>query len=228
MFGNVGPNRLQACYRSRHSSDRWVFCLVFCGFRYSFSRQIDILSAVPYTVLGVRPTDRHSVWCFAVFGILSVDRLAFCLVFGLLSWTFARQISVLSAVRHSSLFVQSTDRLSLGRSGCRPGRSPDRLAFCLVFDILRLSFSRQMGFLSGIPDTVLGVRPTDWPFCLVFGILRPSFSRQISIFSGIPDTVLGVRPTAGRFVWCLTFFALRLVNTLAFRRLFGILRSSFS
>jgi len=128
----------------------------FCGFRYSFSRQMRALSAVTDTVLGGRPTDKHSVGFFAVFGIRSVDSSAFCPVFRILSWAFARQISFLSGVLRFSVSVLSTVRRSLGCSEYRPGPSPDRRAFCLVFDIFRSSFSRQFGELSGVLDTVLG------------------------------------------------------------------------
>ena len=101
--------------------------------RLSFSRQTDFLSGDSDTVLGVRPTDRFFVWFFAAFGIRSVDRSAFCLVFGLPSWAFARQIGVLSGVLRFSVFVQSTDQHSVWYSGYCPGHSPDRRAFCLVF-----------------------------------------------------------------------------------------------
>jgi len=53
----------------------------------------------------------------------------------------------------------------------------------------------------------------------VFDIFRSSFSRQFAVLSVVPDTVLGVRPTEELFVWCLTFFALRLPDRSPFRQL---------
>ena len=126
LFGAVWTNGLQAWYRPGHSPDRWAFCLVFGILRLAFSLHIGILSGIPDTVLGIRPTKECFVWCSAFFALRSVDRSTFSRVFRIPSWAFARQKSVLSGVRHSSPFVQSTDRLSLGCSEYRPGRSPDR------------------------------------------------------------------------------------------------------
>ena len=199
-------------YRPGRSPDKRAFCRLFGILRLSFCRQIGTLSGDPGTVLSVRPTDRRSVWCFAVFGIRSVDRSAFCLVFGLLSWAFARQKSVLSGFLRFSVSVQSTDWHFLGCSGYPPRRSPDRWAFCLVFGILRLSFSRQIGILSGVPDTVLGVRPTDrrsvWCFAVfgirsvdrsafsrVFRIPSWAFARQKSVLSAVRHSSPFVLPT---------------------------------
>jgi hypothetical protein len=61
-------------YRPGRSPDKEAFSRVFCGFRYSFCRQMHELSGVLVTVLGGRPTKKRSVGCFAVFGIRSVDR----------------------------------------------------------------------------------------------------------------------------------------------------------
>ena len=44
-----------------------------------------------YTVLGVHPTEEHSVGCFAVFGDHSVERFAHSRFFGIPFWTDARQ-----------------------------------------------------------------------------------------------------------------------------------------
>ena len=117
-------------------------------------------------------------------------------------WAFARQMGFLSGVRHSSPFVQSTYRHSLGYSGYCPGHSPDKRVFCLVFGILRLAFSRQIDILSGVPDTVLGVRPTKErsvgcsafsafrsvdrsAFSRLFRIPSWAFARQIGFLSGV-------------------------------------------
>jgi hypothetical protein len=161
-----------------------------------------LLSGVPDTVLGVRPTDGRVVGCFAVFGVRSVDRCVDSRVFELPSWAFARQMSVLSGFLWFSVSVQSTDAWTLGGSSYRPGRSPDRWASCLVFCGFRYSFSRQIDLLSGVPDTVLGVRPTkkrSVGFFVVFGIrsvdrstcsrgfwlLSLAFARQIGGLSGV-------------------------------------------
>ncbi len=105
--------------------DRGTFCLLFFGFRYSFSRQMSVLSGVPNTVLGVRPTEERSVWYFVVFGFHSVDRLVFSRVFRIPSWAFARQRSVLSGVFRFSVIIQLTNRHPLGCFGYRPGLTPD-------------------------------------------------------------------------------------------------------
>ena len=55
--------------------------------------------------------------------------------------------------------VQPKDAWSLGGSGYRPGQSPDKEAFCRVFCAFRYPFNRQMRGLSGVPVTVLDVRP---------------------------------------------------------------------
>ena len=79
----------------------------------AFSRKMRGLSGVLVTVLGSRPTKKHSVGCFALFGIRSVDRCVDSRVFRLPSWTFARQRSVLSGVLRFSVSVQSTDQQSV-------------------------------------------------------------------------------------------------------------------
>ena len=213
--------------------------------RLSFSRQIGISSGVPDTLLGVRPTDGLFVWCSAFFALRSVDRSTFSRVFRIPSWAFARQKSVLSGVRHSSPCVQSTDWLSLGCSGYRPGRSPDRWAFCLMFGILRLSFSRHIGILSGIPDTVLGVRPTKErsvgcstffafrsvdrsTFSRVFRMPSWAFARQMGFLSGVLRFSPFVQSTDRHFLGCSGCRPGRSPDKRAFCRLFGILRSSFS
>ncbi|PTQ85918.1 hypothetical protein C8U37_10221 [Trichococcus patagoniensis] len=176
-------------YRPGRMPDRWAFCLVFCGFRYSFCRQMHALSGVQVTVLGGCPTDGCFIWCFAVFGIRSVDSCGRSRVFRLPSWADARQMGVLSGVLRFSVFIQSTDACALGCSGYRPGRMPDRWVFCLVFGGFLYSFCRQLRALSGVPDTVLGGCPTEvrfvWCFA-VFGI-RSVDSCRISREFRIPS-----------------------------------------
>ena len=118
-----------------------------------------LLTVVRVTVLGGRPTKKHSVGCFALFGIRLIDRCVDSRVFWLPSWAFAQQRSVLSGVLRFSVSVQSTDAWTLGSSGYRPGQSPGKEAFCRVFCAFRYPFSRQMRGLSGVPVTVLDVRP---------------------------------------------------------------------
>ena len=115
-------------YCPGRSPDRRTFCLVFCSFRFSFSRQISVLSGIPNTVLGVRPTEERFVGCFVVFGIRLVDRWACSRVFRIPSWAFARQKSIPSGIARFSVSVQSTERHSLRDLGYRPGRSPDKRA----------------------------------------------------------------------------------------------------
>ena len=55
------------------------------------SQQFGPLWGDRYTVLGVHPTEEHSVGCFAVFGDHSVERFAHSRFFGIPSWTDARQ-----------------------------------------------------------------------------------------------------------------------------------------
>ena len=147
-------------YRPGRTPDRGAFCLVFGGFRYSFYRQIRAVSGVLDTVLGGRPTEERSVWCLVVFGIRSVDRCALHWVLRVPSWADARQRSVLSGVWRFSVFVLPTDPRCIGCYGYRPGRTPDRGAFCLVFGGFRYSFYRQIRAVSGVTGTVLGGRPT--------------------------------------------------------------------
>ena len=113
-------------YRPGLSPDRRAFCRVFCGFRYPFSRQIGVLSGVPDTILGGRPTDGLFVWCLTFFAFRSVDRCGRSRVFRVPSWADARQKSALSGILRFSVSVQSTDWRSLGCTGYRPGRMPDR------------------------------------------------------------------------------------------------------
>ena len=86
-------------YCPGRTPDRCAFSLVFCGFRYPFSRELCPLSGVQVTILGVRPTDARSLWCFAVFGIRSVDSCVRCLVFGAFRYSFSRELQALSGVR---------------------------------------------------------------------------------------------------------------------------------
>ena len=124
-----------------------------------------------------------------IFGNHSVDRSACSRVFWTPPWANARQKSGLSGILWFSVFVQSTDERTLGYSECCPGPPPDRGTFCRVLCGFRYPFSRQMGVLSGVSDTVLGVRPTEEHpvgYCAVFGICsvdRTAFSQG----SGIPS-----------------------------------------
>ncbi len=180
-----------------------------------------------------------------VSGIRSVDRSAFSRVFRILSWAFARQESVLSGVLWSPVSVQLTDQHSLGCSGYCPGRSPDRRAFCRVFCGFRYPFSRQMGVLSGVSDTVLGVRPTEEHpvgYCAVFGICsvdRTAFSqvsgipswadaRQRSLLSGISWFPVSIQSTDERTLWYSGYCPGRSPDRRAFCLVFCGFRFSFS
>ena len=115
-------------YRPGLTPDRGAFCRAFRGFPYPFSRQMSVLSGIPDTVLGVRPTEERSVWYFVVFGFHSVDRLVFSRVFRIPSWAYARLKSLLSGILQFPVFIQSTNRHSLECLRYHPGRSPDKRA----------------------------------------------------------------------------------------------------
>ena len=58
----------------------------------------------------------------------------------------------------------------------RPGHPPENAIIRRLFRILYSSFSRQIGILSGVPDTVLGLRPTKGRivrFFVIFGVHLP-------------------------------------------------------
>jgi len=154
-------------YRPGLTPDRGAFCRAFRGFPYPFSRQMSVLSGIPDTVLGVRPTEERSVWYFVVFGFHSVDRLVFSRVFRIPSWANARQKSIPSGVTRFSVFVQSTDERTLRCFGypldVRPTeerpvwyfvvsgiRSVDKSAFSRVSGIPSWAFARQRNVLSGV------------------------------------------------------------------------------
>ncbi|PTQ85906.1 hypothetical protein C8U37_1029 [Trichococcus patagoniensis] len=130
-------------YRPGLTPDKSAICLVFCAFRYSFSRELRPLSGVRDTVLGVRPTDVLFVWSFAVFGIRSVESCGHSRVFRLPSLADARQKRNLSVFLWFSVFVQSRDASALGCSGYRPWLTPDKSAICRVFCGFRYPFRRQ-------------------------------------------------------------------------------------
>ena len=140
---------------------------------------------------------------------------------------------------------QPTDPRCIGCYGYRPGRTPDRGAFCLVFGGFRYSFCRQMRAASGVTGTVLGGRPTAEPFvwCLVvFGsrstdrfALYPVFripswadARQRSVLSGVWWFSVFVLPTDPRCIRCYGYRPGRTPDITVLRRLFGNLHSLFS
>ncbi|PTQ85904.1 hypothetical protein C8U37_1027 [Trichococcus patagoniensis] len=217
---------------------------MFCAFRYSFSRQMRGLSSVRVTILGGRPTDERSVWCFALFGIRSVERCVDSRVFELPSWADARQKHDLSGLLRFSVFVQSRDASALGCTGYHPALAPDRRSICLVFCAFRYPFCREMRPLSAVPDTVLGVRPTDvlfvWSFALfgirsvescghsrVFRLPSWAYARQISILSGVMCFSVSVLPADARCLGCTGYRPRRTPDRRAFCLVFGGFRYSF-
>ena len=111
------------------SSFRWLFGIL----RASFSRQIGILSGVPDTILGLRPTKGRIVRFFVIFGVRSPDRCGNSRVYGVPSWAFARQCCHTSAIRLTSFFVQSTIPAFVGCSTFFPLCSASSLGFFNYF-----------------------------------------------------------------------------------------------
>ena len=119
------------------SSFRWLFGIL----RASFSRQIGILSGVPDTILGLRPTKGRIVRFFVIFGVRSPDRCGNSRVYGVPSWAFARQCCHSSAIRLTSFFVQSTIPAFVGCWVFFAILSADDLVFRRLFDIFSSVFS---------------------------------------------------------------------------------------
>ena len=170
-----------------------------------------LLTVVRVTVLGGRPTKKHSVGCFALFGIRLIDRCVDSRVFWLPSWAFAQQRSVLSGVLRFSVSVQSTDAWTLGSSGYRPGQSPGKEAFCRVFCGFRYPRSAERCVVSR-------------------GFWLPSWAvaRQRSILSGVLRFSVSVQSTDAWTLGCSGYRPGRSPGKEAFCRVFCAFRYPFS
>ena len=118
-----------------------------------------------------------------------------CRPFDILRTSFSRHIMRVSALRYSSLVVQSTHHVGVGCSALSVMHSADRLACSLVSESPSWADARQKSNLSGVVRFSVTIQSTDWralgylnhhpglspdrrAICLVFCDFRYPISRQ--------------------------------------------------